>query len=454
MFLWLCMPKLHTFTKRVSRKYTDISRRSKKRLGFKKPEISKADLHPIHGHPLVLPVLTFIVLFFATTIFMVVANGTTVGASDSRVVTVTVDGKDQTIPTRAKTVADLLKRLEITVNQADIVMPSLDTKILEDNTKVTVQKARPVTIIDGGKVTTILSAHEQVRTVVKQAGITLYPEDGIETATPDTPQAINGLSGQAIIGDQVVVDRATSATITLYGTPIAVRTRAATVGDLLKDKDIKTLPGDTIQPTLNTKVTENMQVFIVRVGKQIVTAEEAIPAPTVTVDDATLPAGSTVVKEAGADGKKVVTYEVESNNGVEVSRRVLQEVIAAEPVRKVIAKGTKVVVYGTRADWLVAVGISPSEYYAVDYIVGRESGWCPTKWQGEYGGCPAYHGTPTSSGVGYGLCQSTPGWKMAAAGADWATNPVTQLRWCTDYARRRFGSWTAAYNFWVVNHWW
>lgn len=40
----------------------------------------------------------------------------------------------------------------------------------------------------------------------------------------------------------------------------------------------------------------------------------------------------------------------------------------------------------------------------------------------------------------YGLPQSLPGSKMASAGADWATNPVTQLRWQLGYADETYGS--------------
>ncbi len=434
--------------KRLSRKYIASNRRKLKRFSFPQVEVTRSDLHPLKGHPFVIPVITFVLLFIVSSVGLILSNAQTVGAADSRVVYLTVDGKERTVPTRAKTVADLLKRVNVEVNDQDIVEPALTTQILENNTKVSVQKARPVTIIDGGKVTTVLSAHQQLRTVVKSAGITLYPEDGIETEAPTT------VANQPIIGEQVVVDRATPANINLYGNNIAARTRAKTVGDLLSERDIKTIPGDTIQPSVDTAITDNIQVFIVRVGKQIVTAEEVIPAPLANIDDPNLAAGLTAVREAGSDGKKLVTYQVETQNGVETSRSVLQEVIAVEPARRVVAKGTKVVMTGGRAEWLVAAGISPSEYYAVDYIVGRESGWCPTKWQGQYGGCPAYHGAPTSSGIGYGLCQATPGYKMASAGEDWAVNPVTQLKWCTGYARTRYGSWAGAYNFWIVNHWW
>lgn len=40
----------------------------------------------------------------------------------------------------------------------------------------------------------------------------------------------------------------------------------------------------------------------------------------------------------------------------------------------------------------------------------------------------------------YGIPQANPGTKMASHGADWRTNPITQLRWMADYARARYGS--------------
>ncbi len=87
-----------------------------------------------------------------------------------------------------------------------------------------------------------------------------------------------------------------------------------------------------------------------------------------------------------------------------------------------------------------AAGISSSDYQYVDYIITKESGWNSTA------------ANPMSSA--YGLCQSLPGSKMASAGSDWATNPVTQMKWCNGYATSRYGSWAGAYNFWISNHWW
>lgn len=94
---------------------------------------------------------------------------------------------------------------------------------------------------------------------------------------------------------------------------------------------------------------------------------------------------------------------------------------------------------GGKNDWLAAAGIPQSEWAAVDYIVTRESGWRPLV---------------TNSIGAHGLCQALPASKMASAGSDYKTNPVTQLRWCSSYAAQRYGGWWGAYRFWQANHWW
>lgn len=95
---------------------------------------------------------------------------------------------------------------------------------------------------------------------------------------------------------------------------------------------------------------------------------------------------------------------------------------------------------GSHSEWMAAAGISPSDYQYVEYIVQKESGW-------------RYAAVNAGSGA-TGLCQSLPASKMASAGADYLTNPVTQLRWCNSYAQSRYGGWAGAYQFWLSRHWW
>jgi uncharacterized protein YabE (DUF348 family) len=415
------------------------------RTAVESPGASKEPRRLRH-HPFVVPVITFLALFFMTSIGLVLFNGQTVKPEDLHVVSLTVDTQKQTFPTRAKTVKDLLAKQNIEVNEQDIIEPSLDTKILEDNFSVNVYKARPVTIEDKGRKITVLSAYKDPRTIAEKAGITLTPEDGIVQAP------IDDITNQDIIGENLAIDRAITVQLNLYGARVPVRTREDTVKGLLESKNINLATDQQVFPGPDTKLTPELNIVVANTGKRVEVIEEAIGFETETRNDPLLPAGETKVIQEGVPGMKVVVYEVTQDGTA--AKVPLQQFESRIPIKKIIVKGSKAVILGTRGDWLIGAGVSPAEYAAVDYIISKESGWCPTKWQGEYGGCPAYHGTPTSAGVGYGLCQATPGYKMASAGADWATNPVTQLRWCTDYARRRYSGWQQAYNFWVVNRWW
>jgi hypothetical protein len=100
---------------------------------------------------------------------------------------------------------------------------------------------------------------------------------------------------------------------------------------------------------------------------------------------------------------------------------------------------------------MTQAGISSDDQGYVAYIVDHEGGWCPVRWQGD-AGC-VDHGSVPAIG-GYGLVQATPGGKMASAGSDWLTNPVTQLRWASSYAVGRYGSWYAAYSYWLAHRNW
>lgn len=399
----------------------------------------------LHRRPYLLPIAGLILggVIVTGTLFTQKDNPN-LRPSDSRVVFFHDNGQRQTLSTKAGTVGELIDKLQLNLLEQDVVEPSLDTPIVEDNFRVNVYRARPVTIVDNGSKLVALTAQKSPRAVVQYAGLAVYPEDIVSFA--------QGSVKANIIGEQIIVSRATALFLNLYGTSLNIRTQAKTVGDLLKEKNIKIAPDDTIRPETTTPITANMQVFVVRNGIHLVTTEEEIPAPIETIQDDSLSFGTIVVRQAGASGKKVITYQVEIKEGKEIGRKAIQEVIVQASVPRIIARGKVIDISGDKTAIMVAAGIVPGDYGYVNYIISRESGWCPTKWQGQYGSCPAYHGVPATGG--YGLGQATPGSKMATAGADWATNPVTQLKWCNGYAIGRYGSWAGAYNFWLARHYW
>ena len=397
------------------------------------------------------------VVFFAictlSAILYFSLSGRTVGASDAKIVILYADRKTSTLPTREETVGTFLEKSQIIINDGDVVEPSLDTKIQEDNFHVNVYRAAPVVVYDGDSRMFGLSAALTPRSMAEQTGAKLYAEDKVVTEPSDD------FLRDGSIGNKVVIERATPANLNLYGTMLTVRTHAKTVGELLDEKKVVLASDDTVTPALGTVLSPDTQVFVTRSGKQVIMTEETIAAPTETVQDSSLSFGTTAVRQAGTPGKKSVTYEIELKNGVEVSRKLIQEVIVQAPVAQVVARGQAVQIPTDKEALMRAAGIAESDFPYVYYIINHENAsWCPTRYQGT-NGCPAYYvekypGAESNTSTGYGLCQSTPGNKMASAGEDWRTNAVTQLKWCASYAQRRHGGWLGAYNYWVSHSNW
>lgn len=386
----------------------------------------------LRRRPYILPIFGLVMGALIVTGVVLAKGGNVQTASDSHVVFLFDKGKKTTLNTQATTVGELVDKLNLKLIAEDVVEPALDTPIEEDNFRVNVYRARPVTVVDTASRTITLTAQRSPRVVAESAGLPVFPEDNVKFAAGDIDRNI--------LGEQVVIDRATAVQLNLYGDPRTVRTRAKTVGDLLKEKEVSLAEGDTIQPEASAALTPEMQVFVSRMGVKVETVEQDIPAPVQTVTDASLSFGASVVRQAGSPGKRTITYQIETKNGQEISRKVIQQAVIQAPVPRIVARGSTVAVTGGRTEWMNAAGIRASDHGYVNYIVSRESNW-------------NYLARNKSSGA-YGLCQALPGSKMATAGADWASNPVTQLRWCNGYAQSRYGGWAAAYNFWVANHYW
>lgn len=83
--------------------------------------------------------------------------------------------------------------------------------------------------------------------------------------------------------------------------------------------------------------------------------------------------------------------------------------------------------------------VPADQFQCFSNIVDHESSW-------------NYKASNPSSGA-YGLVQALPGSKMASAGADWQTNPATQIKWGLNYMNSRYDSPCGAWSFWQANNW-
>ncbi|MFC5503600.1 lytic transglycosylase domain-containing protein [Lysinimonas soli] len=83
-------------------------------------------------------------------------------------------------------------------------------------------------------------------------------------------------------------------------------------------------------------------------------------------------------------------------------------------------------------EMVTARGWPSTEFDCLVLLWNRESHW-------------NVYSSNASSGA-YGIPQAVPGSKMASVGADWATNPATQITWGLGYIQGRYGTPCGAWN--------
>ncbi len=90
-------------------------------------------------------------------------------------------------------------------------------------------------------------------------------------------------------------------------------------------------------------------------------------------------------------------------------------------------------------EMVIARGWDTAQYDCLVALWQRESNW------------NVYAHNPSSGA--YGIPQALPGTKMASAGADWATNPVTQITWGLGYIAARYSTPCGAWEHSESHNW-
>jgi hypothetical protein len=149
------------------------------------------------------------------------------------------------------------------------------------------------------------------------------------------------------------------------------------------------------------------------------------PAPTITLG---LAAGALAAQAAVTNQATILTRVI--------AAPALLPPVPARPA-------TPLAITGTPSEMAHAValnaGLSDRQWSCLDQLWQRESKFETTVRNPRSGA--------------YGIPQALPASRMASAGADWRTNPVTQIKWGMSYIDVRYGTACNAWSHWVRYRW-
>lgn len=324
----------------------------------------------------------------ATVVVLAVA-GTTAGyAALNKSVTLSLDGRSQTVTALGGTVGDVLDSEGITLAEHDVVAPGLDEKVT-DGSRITVRFGRPLELsVDG---------NEQTYWVTSTKVAAALGEIGRRFAGADLSTSRGGSIDREGLSLEVVTPKTLRVKIADRRW-VKREITALTVEDALDELKVKVDKQDKTRPGLGHKLTDGDKIVFtdLRVVKKRV-AREALDFGTVRQSDSSLLEGRSTVARSGSEGVRDVTYRLVYRNGDLADRKLLRQKVLRAPVDEIIKVGTKQAPAPAPA--------APAANYASgssvwDQIAACESGgnWATNTGNGYYGGLQFNLGTWQSYG--------------------------------------------------------
>lgn len=254
--------------------------------------------------------------------------------------------------------------------------------------------------------------------------------------------------------------------IVLDGEAQELTTSAGTVAEALLEAGILVDADDDVSVPMGQPLSPGLQIVVVTVESEDEHVADEDPFETVEEEDGSMLRGEREVVTEGVDGLTATTVRVVRHGDGRVEREVIARAVLAERVDEVVRIGTAEpepepapvrASTGSSSTGSSSTGsssssaastavpsYSPGDNRAIGADLAAARGWggqqfqCLLElWERESNW---RHTAQNPSSGAYGIPQSLPGSKMATAGADWRTNPATQITWGLDYIAGRYGT--------------
>lgn len=142
-------------------------------------------------------------------------------------------------------------------------------------------------------------------------------------------------------GDRIVIVRAVPVKVSVDGTTKVHFTTQDNVEGAISEMGVALEQDDKVTPALDSEISANLNIQIVRVSKHTVQTKETVPFTVVKTSDANLLKGETKVIQQGSEGLVIHNIEKTFEDGKFVAKRWLGKEVSKKAQPKIVAVGTK-----------------------------------------------------------------------------------------------------------------
>ncbi len=189
---------------------------------------------------------------------------------------------------------------------------------------------KTITVVVDGNQTKIITFKNTLEKALAEKNIVVGPKDKI-----DLP-----LDSKTIDKSTVTIKRAVNVKVVVHNEELDILSAEETIDSMLKAEGIVLGELDKLSLEKEAKLTEGMKLDVIRVEVKELSETEAIAFSTVVKPNSSLPNTQRKISQEGQAGEKKTTFSVTYENGKEVLRKVVSEVVSKKPKEKIIVQGT------------------------------------------------------------------------------------------------------------------
>ena len=262
-------------------------------------------------------------------IVLVLAGGTAAYGALSQTVTLTVDGRSDTVRTFGGTVGDVLDDhgVEVTADDKLNVDPAAP---ISDGDTIDVAYGRPLKLTVDGVASEQIVHQPTVGKALESLGVA--PEGSYVSAKPDKTVPRSGMS--------LVVSTPKNVTVVADGQTKQLTTTEPTVADVLDEAGVSLDADDEIKPSVDAYVEPDEKLRVVRIEKVEKVETVKVKHDVEVKDDPDALAGETEVVTEGKNGKNRETVTLVYADGKLRDRVVVASDPVSKPVTEVVSRGT------------------------------------------------------------------------------------------------------------------
>ena len=219
-----------------------------------------------------------------------------------------------------------------------------------------------------GEETQIITYKKDLESALVRNGIVIGPKDKISKRIDSTVKT----------GDKIYIKRAVNLEVAVDGNVIKIASAENVIEDMLVAEGLELSEYDKVMPLKTEPVKTDLKIVITRVESQVVKEVNTIDFSTVTKKDDDLEKTVSQVVQEGEFGEREIASRVVFEDGIEVSRQIISDIVNKQPTEKILLQGTLNALNlsrgGGKVLYTTSIPCRATAYYAGIKSTGKEPG--------------------------------------------------------------------------------